>query len=338
MERSETHLVGPRTRAAARREWFTTTDPDRARAHLTRDYGEVDLRLTGPARRFVLDATSLSLGSLGIDRFYAGSSHAARVPAHEGAVWIVHLVRGRYLLADGSRHDVAVEGSEPLCVRPDRPHHARSEDASLRVVRLELAVVAEVAAAVAGIAPEAVRFHAARPLSPALARYWTTTLRQVIHEVLADDELLAEPLVRVQAVHALAAAAAAVFPNTALDALTDPTVTDRSVDAPVTVRRAVAFIDAHAAEPVSLTDIATAARVGPRALQIAFRRHRDESPIDYLRRVRLHRAHLDLQAGDPTTGDTVGRIAARWGFTHTGRFSAAHRRAYGNAPSAILHR
>ncbi|WP_157647410.1 helix-turn-helix transcriptional regulator [Actinomycetospora chiangmaiensis] len=327
----------PPAPAAVRREFFTTTDVGRARTHLARDYPDVTFDLTGPSRRYVLDITSLSVGALGIDRIYAGSSHLTRIPGTGGGVWIVHPVRGRYRLEDG-RHDVAVEGSVPLCVRPGTSHTVGTEDVSLRVVRLDLAVVAEAAAAVAGIAPESVRFHAPHAISPALARYWTATLQQVVHEVLADDDLLAEPLVRIQAVHALAAAAVAVFPNSALDAVSDPGAPTAGVTAPVTVRRAVAYIDEHAAEPITLGDIAAAARVGPRALQIAFRRHRDETPLDHLRRVRLHRAHLDLQAADPTGGDTVGRIAARWGFTHSGRFSAAHRRTYGTSPSAVLPR
>ncbi|MGY1732142.1 hypothetical protein ACI798_11550 [Geodermatophilus sp. SYSU D01045] len=40
--------------------------------------------------------------------------------------------------------------------------------------------------------------------------------------------------------------------------------------APVVVRRAVAFIDGHASLPISVTDVAHAAGVGPRALQLAF--------------------------------------------------------------------
>ena len=43
----------------------------------------------------------------------------------------------------------------------------------------------------------------------------------------------------------------------------------------------------------------------------------------YLRRVRLDRAHRDLQAANPAV-DTVTAIAVRWGFTHAGRFSVAY--------------
>ena len=81
---------------------------------------------------------------------------------------------------------------------------------------------------------------------------------------------------------------------------------------------------------------ARAAGVGPRALQLAFARHLGLSPMAYVRRVRLECAHRELQAADPTSGDTVAAIAARWGFAKPDRFAAAYRAAYGVAPIHTL--
>jgi len=100
-----------------------------------------------------------------------------------------------------------------------------------------------------------------------------------------------------------------------------------------TLRRALAFIDAHAGEDIGIAEIAEAARIGPRGLQRAFRQYRDTTPMEYLRRVRLDHAHRELLAGDPSRGDTVSAVAARWGFAHAGRFSAAYYAAYGCFPS-----
>jgi transcriptional regulator GlxA family with amidase domain len=73
-----------------------------------------------------------------------------------------------------------------------------------------------------------------------------------------------------------------------------------------------------------------------RALQYAFARHYGLSPTRYLRRVRLERAHRDLQAADPTQGDTVAAIAAAWGFATPSRFAAMYRETYGYPPSHTL--
>jgi AraC-like DNA-binding protein len=45
-----------------------------------------------------------------------------------------------------------------------------------------------------------------------------------------------------------------------------------------------------------------------------------------------------LRDADPGDGTTVTEVALRFGFAHTGRFAAAYRRRYGQAPSATLRR
>jgi AraC-like DNA-binding protein len=68
--------------------------------------------------------------------------------------------------------------------------------------------------------------------------------------------------------------------------------------------------------------LAAAISVTPRSVQYTFRRHLGTTPLEYLRRVRLDRAHRDLHAADPAV-DTVMAIAGRWRFGHVGRFSIA---------------
>lgn len=105
---------------------------------------------------------------------------------------------------------------------------------------------------------------------------------------------------------------------------------------PAALQRAIAFIDAHAESRIRLADIVAAAGIAARALQYDFLRHHQITPLGYLRRVRLERAHRDLLAADPAGGDTVSAIAARWGFAKTGRFAEQYRAAYGRLPSQTL--
>lgn len=104
---------------------------------------------------------------------------------------------------------------------------------------------------------------------------------------------------------------------------------------PQTLRRAITFIDDNAHRDIRLTDIAAAIGVTPRSVQYTFRRHLGTTPLEHLRRVRLHRAHRDLQAADPAV-DTVMAIAGRWRFGHPGRFSMAYKAAFGTPPSQTL--
>jgi transcriptional regulator GlxA family with amidase domain len=84
-----------------------------------------------------------------------------------------------------------------------------------------------------------------------------------------------------------------------------------------------------------LTRLANVAGVGARTLQRSFRTHVGVSPREYVRLVRLDRAHEDLVAG---AGATVAEIAFRWGFTHVPRFAGAYLERYGEPPSAALRR
>ena len=102
------------------------------------------------------------------------------------------------------------------------------------------------------------------------------------------------------------------------------------------LRRALEFINEHADEPISLSEIAIAARLSPRGLQAAFRRRLDTTPLAHLRSVRMQRAHRDLQNAEPGDGLSVAAVAARWGFAHLGRFAIEYRRRFGIYPSQTL--
>jgi transcriptional regulator GlxA family with amidase domain len=112
-------------------------------------------------------------------------------------------------------------------------------------------------------------------------------------------------------------------------------LTETPASQPRTLRRAIAFIHENAHQDIGLSDIAAAIDVTPRSVQYLFRRHLGTTPLEYLRRVRLDRAHRDLQAADPAV-DTVMAIAGRWRFGHAGRFSIAYKKAFGHPPSRTL--
>ncbi|MGW2788065.1 helix-turn-helix domain-containing protein [Streptomyces populi] len=87
----------------------------------------------------------------------------------------------------------------------------------------------------------------------------------------------------------------------------------------------LAFIEANAGRPITITDIAAAAGATARVVQYTSARHLDTTPLAYLRRVRLEAVHRDLLAADPRA-TAVTEIATRWGFGH--HFSHLYRDAY----------
>jgi transcriptional regulator GlxA family with amidase domain len=104
---------------------------------------------------------------------------------------------------------------------------------------------------------------------------------------------------------------------------------------PRTVHRAITMMEDDPGRPYTVTELADAAGVSVRSLQQAFRRHTGQAPTEYLRDLRLTRAHLDLVTADPAQV-TVADVAQRWGLTHLGRFAAAYRARYGVNPSTTL--
>lgn len=103
------------------------------------------------------------------------------------------------------------------------------------------------------------------------------------------------------------------------------------------LQRAVDLIHDHAAEPLTVEDVALATGISVRALQQGFRRHVGSTPTEYLRDVRLDRVHEALRSADPGTV-TVTDIACRWGFSHLGRFAGDYRRRFAESPSTTLRR
>ncbi|GAA1774435.1 helix-turn-helix domain-containing protein [Kocuria aegyptia] len=240
----------------------------------------------------------------------------------------------------GSRYDWSTsdeQGSalaEPVLFRPGHPTLVVAAPLASTNIYLTADVLQETADTVYGLERTRVAFASARPASPALGRYWSGLARWAADT--AVPALLDEPLVRADLTRRLAVGMLECFP------LIEDRET-RSLSMAAQARRyriAVAFLDDNAQLPVTVEDAARAAETTTTALVRAFRTHHPLglTPGQYLRRVRLAGAHADLVAGDPTTGDTVGAIAARWGFTHPGRFAAAYRTAYGVPPRRTLDR
>jgi AraC-like DNA-binding protein len=82
----------------------------------------------------------------------------------------------------------------------------------------------------------------------------------------------------------------------------------------------------------TVADLARLSGMSARGLQYAFQERYQLSPMQYLRRVRLDRAHDDLAQGTAT----VAHVAAYWGFTNPSRFARAYRDRFGQFPAATL--
>ncbi len=230
------------------------------------------------------------------------------------------------------KESTALAGDVILTTQPDLPHASMAEDVRATAVLLDPAEVSGVATGMPdGHAALPVRFSSLTPTDDAAAQMWKRSVTYVRDELLADDAL-ATPLVIGHARRLLAALALSTFPN---ELCGDDFRRDQTATRPVVLRRAMEFMEANAANDIALGDVAAAVHLTPRAVQYMFRRHLETTPIQYLRKLRLHYAHQDLVASAPPH-DNVANIAARWGFAHTGRFAVLYRQTYGRSPHQTL--
>lgn len=115
----------------------------------------------------------------------------------------------------------------------------------------------------------------------------------------------------------------------------DELLRPRAEDRPALIRQALDHIEAHADQPLSVPQLARRVGVSTRTLQVTFARNLGMTPSEYIRDVRLSRAHADLLVANPADSSVTG-IAASWGFLHQGRFSEQYRAKYGRLPSQTL--
>jgi AraC-like DNA-binding protein len=213
---------------------------------------------------------------------------------------------------------------------PDRPLSGSVRRSTYSITMLDPGLLTRVAGpSRKGDAP--VRLLADRPRSDQAARQLSRTIAYLGDHALQDPVVQASPLMLASLAQLLASSVLAAFPNTAM---AEP---EGAAARSLTIRRALVYMESNLDQAISVADIAAAADITVRALQSAFQRHLGTTPLAHLRRLRLAEVRAELLAADPADTTVVG-VAARWGFHHHGRMTAAYREQYGELPSTTLAR
>ncbi|MGH3411765.1 MAG: helix-turn-helix domain-containing protein [Marmoricola sp.] len=314
---------------------FETHDPEAAERFLNRVHAGAPIRISGDLRDFRLTASrTLDGGRFKLDEFaLTAATTFVYTPTDEVVVSRLDYGDLRHVYPDWIEARPGA-GEIVLAAIPDTLIEAHVNALRQRAVRLEQAALDEVAVQDPDGEPVPVRFTDPRPRSAAHARRWWQTV-ETVRDLFGDSHACASPLIRGPAGRLVASVTLAAFPNTAV---TEAGRHDGADATPATLRRAVAYIETNSDHDIKLIDIARAAYVTPRAVQLAFRRHLDTTPTAYVRRVRLRHARRQLQEAAPDDKISVTSTALDWGFANPSRFAQNYRAAYGEAPSATLRR
>jgi len=97
------------------------------------------------------------------------------------------------------------------------------------------------------------------------------------------------------------------------------------------LRRIRVYIDAHIGEHISLDDLARQAGISRFHFARQFRLTTGESPMGYLRRVRIERSKSILQSRETT----IAEVAANLGFSDQSHFTRTFGRMVGVSPGSF---
>jgi AraC family transcriptional regulator len=97
------------------------------------------------------------------------------------------------------------------------------------------------------------------------------------------------------------------------------------------LRRVRGYIDSHIGDRISLDELAREAGVSRFHFARQFRLSTGESPMEYLRRVRIERSKSILQTRDAT----IAEVAARLGFSDQSHFTRIFGRLVGVSPGSF---
>lgn len=309
---------------ALRFEHFHSSDPQTTQRFFRSAYTP-RWHLTGLVRGSAVTHRRCEVEGMTVDELLIEGRVGFEIPVADSVVVI--QPRAGSLTVTG---EPSTSADSPILIADGLPCALHATAARFHVVTIHSKLLRKVAAQRHVSAGPQIQFVSPRPRSRAGVLSWHRALDYVLTSY-GSAETAQRPLMVNATAQLVVATVLECFPSNMTagrDLLSNPAV-------PQAFKAAVLFIQEHAGDDISVNDIASEACLTPRAVQYLFRQQVDATPTEYLRRVRLFRAHLDLIDGERAT-TTVAAVARRWGFAHTGRFAVLYREVYGQSPHTTL--
>ena len=326
-----TMLTHPSGEPLADHVVFRTTDANRAIAQAAPYFAPHRLALHERRVRFLARMNAYRVGSLLLAYLDYGAPLTLRSEELCNRTVLILPLSGRMKLIQAGCDVVATAGSGCV-VRPDQPH-TLVWDADLTMLALAFdyqELSRQLRRLVGSPADTALSFEPAL-LPQRRSTIWAGMSHMLTNLVASAGPAGPSPLVATELSRAAMTALLLSQPHNHRTAVTAPI----RAAAPGAVRRTAEVMRADPAADHNVAALAEAAGISARSLQAGFRSLYGVSPTQFLRGVRLDKAHEALAASD-CADRTVAEIATDWGFGHLGRFAQNYRRRFGQSPSATL--
>jgi AraC-like DNA-binding protein len=310
----------------------STRDTDEAQSILSRELTDLHFKRVRNHRSFRLEMNGINLGRTMIGYNQFGTDTLVDTGEIEGAMFLVIGVGPPMISYIDKERVVCTErGAIPSPGR--RVVHQRPAKGGAFIIKTDFDAIEERFREVMDRRPgKPIIFDRSVDLEKGVGAQIRRLLGSLVDTIQQDSTILENPLLCTGFDDMLLNALLAL-PNNYSDELMDGR---RLPVAPGLVRRAEEFLEAHATEPVTISDLVAQCGCSRRAIFTAFNKYRGYTPMQFLANSRLKSAREALQS--PSPGDTVSSIMYACGFSHPGRFSAAYRRRFGESPSETLRK
>jgi len=309
---------------------FRARDSEPAREYLSGVLAAHRLTYLTGERRLNFRHRRAKLGAVELNALQFGGDVMVTAPHIPDYFLLQFMLAGSCTLTQGGRTYDMGAGSVAV-INPRRPFtKSWSPDGGQLLIWIDGSLLERELRAWTGRDPkERIEFDQ----SQAFAMEKVATLTYAVRILCDEPSSLDHPLVRERVASAFAAALLAGLPHNHSGALeaAEPSIASASV------RRAERFIEENAVKAIGLADVASAAGVSARVLQLAFRRFHDTAPMAHLRALRLDLARSELaRAG--RDGGSVASVAFAHGFGSLSRFAADYKARFHEQPSETLRR
>ncbi len=288
--------------------FLETCDVDEAREALGTVYVDGRLAPIASSKSFLQRFNVVPLGRVTLTAMEWGCGMIFQAPSLDGCFDFSLITHGAANVRVG-RETVKADPNIGVVMSSLKPLDIRWSDRLVSLnAKVERGPLESYLAAITGIEiAEPLEFNATISATGA-----TATIRRLVHlmadEVNQYDSLLANPLVSERYSETLLTAILFAQPHNYSELLSR----SRQSAPPRYVRRAEEYLEAHCDEPITAEALSTVVGVSLRTLYTGFRKHRDYTPMAFLRSVRLRRVRDALLSADQS--GAVSQLAFKWGF------------------------